>query len=177
MKKTGLLIMMTLFACFGAKAQGLPTDAETKKITFQETVPLDSVSREDIYQRSKDWIANFYKTDKYSPDDKANYKVGKEGSFEIQLTYDFKYKSQNNVSYNILIAQKEGKYRYTITDFKFYNVKLGAKTAQTLELTLSKMSGQNKNETITQVNKNISDVVTDMKRFLTTGKPENKEDW
>ncbi|HVD97794.1 MAG TPA: DUF4468 domain-containing protein [Cytophagaceae bacterium] len=177
MKKIAFVIILLFTGWSNVSAQGLPVDTETKKITYQETVTLDSVSRDDLYQRTKDWIANFYKTDKYSPDDKANYKVGKDGSFEIQLTYDFKYKSQNNVSYSILIGQKEGKYRFTITDFKIYNVKLGEKTAQSLEAAIAKMSGQNKNETVTQVNKNVNDVITDLKKFMTTGKPENKEDW
>jgi hypothetical protein len=174
-----ILIMIVLFLSgwLPVLAQSLPIDNETKKITFQETVPLDSVSREEIYNRTKEWMANFYKTNKYTLDDKANFKVGQDGSFEIQLTYDFKYKSQNNVNYTILIAQKEGKYRYTITDFKFYNLKLGAKTAQSLEVTVSKMSGQNKGEVVTQVNKEVSDVITNLKKFMVTGKPENKEDW
>lgn len=177
MKKRALIVFAMIVGWISAGAQGLPTDAETKKVTYQETVVLDSVSRDELYQRTKDWIANFYKTDKYSPDDKANYKVGKEGNFEVQLTYDFKYKSQNNVSYNILIGQKEGKYRITITDFKIYNVKQGEKTAQTLETALAKMSGQNKNEATTQINKNINDAIADLKKFMQTGKPENKEDW
>ncbi len=175
MKKAGLVIWMLVFGCLSGIAQGLPIDAETKKVTFQETVTLDSVSRDELYQRTKDWIANFYKTDKYSPDDKANYKVGKEGSFDIQLTYDFKYKSHNTVSYTILVGQKEGKYRFTITDFRI--LKVGEKIIQPLEGAMAKMSGQNKTETTTQVNKNINDLITDFKRFMTTGKPENKEDW
>lgn len=175
MKKAGLIIWMLLVACLYVNAQGLPVDPETKKITYQETITLDSVSRDDLYQRSKDWIANFYKTDQYSPDDKANYKVGKDGYFNIQLTYDFKYKSDNTVTYNILIAQKEGKYRVTITDFTIQ--KVGEKTKQSLETAMAKMSGQNKAEATTQVNKNVNDIITDLKKFMITGKPESKEDW
>jgi hypothetical protein len=175
MKKAGLIIWMLLVGCIGINAQGLPVDTETKKITYQETIVLDSVSRDEIYQRSKDWIAIFYKTDKYSPDDKANYKVGKDGYFDIQLTYDFKYKSHNTVTYNILIAQKEGKYRVTITDFTIQ--KVGEKIVQSLEAVMAKMSGQNKGEATTQINKNVNDVITDLKKFMITGKPENKEDW
>jgi len=171
----GMLLMLLINDI--VVGQGLPIDPETKKVTFQETVAIDTVNREELYVRSKDWISNFYKTDKYNPDDKANYKIGKDASFDVQLTYDFKYKSHNNVSYTIVIAQKEGKYRYTITDFRFYNVKLGEKTIQTLEAAMSKMSGQNKSETIAQINKSVADIIADMKRYISTGKPENKEDW
>ncbi len=175
MKKAGLIIWMVLITWAIASAQGLPVDTETKKVTFQETVSLDTVSRDELYQRSKDWISIFYKTDKYSPDDKANYKIGKDGELDIQLTYDFKYKSHNTVTYSILIAQKEGKYRVTVTDFKIQ--KVGEKTIQTLETAMAKMSGQNKTEAVTQINKGVNDVIEDLKKFMITGKPENKEDW
>jgi K+ transporter len=177
MKKLTLLIVLGFLSATVLFAQNLPVDTETKKITFQETVSLDSLSREEIYQRSKEWIANFYKTDKYALDDRANFKVAKEGSFEIQLTYDYKYKSQNNVGYTVQIAQREGRYRYTITDFTFYNLKTGVKTAQNLEVALAKMSGQNKGEATTQINKEIADVVEALKKFLLTGKVESREDW
>lgn len=177
MRKFKLMAIVILFVSALANGQGLPIDQETKKILFQETVSMDSVSRDELYIRGKEWIMNFYKTDKLTPDDKANFKIGKEGVVDVQLTYDYKYKSHNNVSYSLLIGQKEGKYRYTLTDFRIYNVKLGEKTAQTLELAMSKMSAQNKSETTAQLNKAISDVIADMKRFIETGKPENKEDW
>jgi len=178
MKKfASLLFLMIAFTLTSAIGQSLPIDPETKKITYQETVQLDSISQEELYNRSKDWIANFFKTDKFEPNDLANYKIGKIGSFDIQLTYDFKYKSTNNVSFSLVIGQKDGRYRYTITDFRFYNTKLGEKTTQGLEAQMAKMSGQNKSETNTQIAKSVNDMITDMKRFITTGKPENKEDW
>lgn len=178
MKKVAfLLLLMVSMSSHMVNGQSLPIDPETKKITYQETVQLDSVSQEELYNRSKDWIANYFKTDQFTPNDKANYKIGKVGSFDIQLTYDFKYKSVNNVSFTLIIAQKEGRYRYTITDFRFYNTKLGEKTTQGLEAQMAKMSGQNKSETTTQVAKNVDEMITDMKRYITTGKPENKEDW
>jgi hypothetical protein len=176
MKKLLTLLFVVAF-CGNLFSQGLPTDAETKKFTFQETVPLDSVTRDVIYERCKYWIANYYKTDKYDLDDKLNYKVSKGGNFSIKLTYDFKYKSDNNVSYTITLNQKEGKYRYTITDFKIYNVSTGAKSVLPLEAAYAKMSAQNKSETSSQITKEVGVITDELKKVMKTGKIESKEDW
>src|SRR3954469_19291196 len=126
MKKIISLILF-LITSFGVLAQTLPTDPETKKITYQETVNLDSLSKAQLYERCKHWMTNYYKSTKFDMDDKIN-KITMSGYFLVTLTYDFKYKSENNVSYTITFNLKEGKYRYTITDFRFYKVTAGPKT-------------------------------------------------
>src|SRR5690554_1611730 len=126
-------LVFSVFMFFDCRAQSFPTDPETNKIIFQETISLDSLSQATLYQRSKDWMTDYYKSNKFDFDDKENFKTGIEGYFVITMLYDFKYKNNYNVTYNITLAQKEGKYRYSLTDFMIYDVKNGAKTAQGVE--------------------------------------------
>ncbi|MDB5273471.1 MAG: hypothetical protein JWO58_1838 [Chitinophagaceae bacterium] len=176
-KKEWMLMVFTLTSFVSLQAQNLPIDAETKKVLYQETVEIDSLTKDVLNERAKTWMTHFYKSDKLDMNDVANSRIMKEGYFIIKLTYDYKYKSENNVSYMITIASKEGKYRYSITDFKFYNIKSGPKTMVTLEAAYAKMNTQNKGETNTQIPKEIATLVEDLKKFMSTGLIKNKDDW
>ena len=176
MKK--IIAFIAIYLCgVGAQAQSLPLDPESKKIKYEETVQNDSLTKAVLYQRAQEWMIKFYKSEQFDVRDAEAAKVKRDGSFEIKLTYDFKYKSLNNVSYSILIGCKEGKYRYTITDFRFYNKKSGANAEQPLEAAYAKMSTQNKNETNAQVAKEVQLVIDDLKKYLATGLIKDKEDW
>ena len=179
MNVKSILLLTALTAVFAltGQAQNLPIDAETKKVMYQETVEIDSLTKDLLAERAKIWMKQFYKSDKLDMNDVANSRIMKEGYFIIKLTYDYKYKSENNVSYMITIASKEGKYRYSITDFKFYNIKSGPKTMVPLETAYAKMNTQNKGEANTQIPKEIATLVEDMKKFMSTGLVKNKDDW
>ncbi len=176
-KKTVLSLCFALFSFVAIQAQGLPIDPETKKVLYQETVSNDSLTKDVLFERAQAWLKHFYKSDKFDMKDIANSRLVKEGYFSIKLTYDFKYKSENNVSYNITISCKEGKYRYSITDFKFYNIKSGPKTIVALEAAYAKMNTQNKGEANAQIPKEVSTFIDDLKKFMSTGLVKNKDDW
>jgi hypothetical protein len=177
LKNVLVLSVLLLSVSLGAHAQNLPTDPETKKITFQETVESDTLTKDVLYERSMQWIKNYYKSDRFDMNDVVKSRVMKESYFVIKLTYDYKYKSDNNITYMMTIESKEGKYRYTLTDFRFYNVKSGPKTQLTLEASYAKMNTQNKGETVTQVNKEVSLIIEDLKKFMSTGQIKNQDDW
>jgi len=172
-----LLVAFTAFI-YTSKAQSpFPIDQTTNKIAWQETIPLDSVTKDEMYERCKRWLAHYYKSSTFDIDNKAIYTVSKTDGFIISLTYDFKYKSQNKISYTITLNQKDGKYRVTLTDFKFYNTQSGAKTQVPLETAYSKMTGQNKSETSSQVLKEVNTVLADLKTFMKTGAVKTQDDW
>lgn len=156
---------------------GLPIDPLTNKITWQETIPLDSITRDEMFDRCKRWLAHYYKIESFTIDSKVSYTVATNADFIINLTYDFKYKSQNKISYVITLNQKEGKYRVTITDFTFYKVSSGVKTQLPLEQAYAKMTSQNKGETTAQVKTEIDKVLADLKIFMVKGYVKTQDDW
>ncbi|MFL5729165.1 MAG: DUF4468 domain-containing protein [Cytophagaceae bacterium] len=167
---------LLITASLSLSAQTLPTDAETKKITFQETVNMDSLSKSMLYDRCKNWMTNYYKSTKFDLDDKSS-RIGMSGYFLVTLTYDFKYKAEYNVAYNISFNLKDGKYRYTITDFTVYKVATGPKTVQPAETAYAKMTTANKKEFVTQVNAEVSKLIEDMKVAVKSGKMKDQDDW
>ena len=172
-----LVFILLCFVVAFAKAQTLPTDPETKKITFQETITLEAISKADLFERAKSWMTNYYKTNKFDMLNEADSKIVHEGSLAIMLTYDFKYKAEYDVLYNITMQAKDGRYRYNITDFKIYNVKNGRKTAETLEGYYAKARTTNKPEIVNQVTAELNKLTTELKTAMETGKQKDKNDW
>lgn len=158
-------------------AQNLPTDPETNKVILQETVDIDTVGKAELYERAKEWMTVLFKSSKFDVNDKVNYKLVNEGNFPVSFKYDFKYTSNNTVTYNLTIDLKEGKYRYTLSDFKVYDTNIGPKAAQTLEAYFQKMKTASKGEFVTNFNNETTKIVADMKQFMATGKGEEKDDW
>lgn len=174
------LVALSLFFSLNllSNAQsGLPIDPLTNKVTWQETIPLDSITRDEMFDRCKRWLAHYYKIESFTVDSKVSYTVATNADFIINLTYDFKYKSQNSISYTITLNQKEGKYRVTITDFTFYKVSAGVKTKLPLEQAYAKMTSQNKTETTAQVKTEIDKVLADLKIFMVKGYVKTQDDW
>jgi hypothetical protein len=169
-------VFIFLVTSLSVFAQTLPTDPETKKITYQETLAMDSLSKAQLYERCKNWMTNYYKSTKFDADDKIS-KVAMSGYFIVTLSYDFKYKSDYNVSYTITFNLKEGKYRYTITDFAVYKVASGPKTIQPAEAAHAKMATANKKEFVTQVTAEINKIIEDMKVAIKSGKMKDQDDW
>ncbi len=160
-----------------AKAQSLPTDPETKKITYQEAITLEGISKSDLFERAKNWMTETYKTNKFDLENATEGKVQHEGYFTIMLTYDFKYKTEYDVLYNLTMQVKDGKYRYIITDFKIYNSKNGRKTAEGLEGYYAKARTSNKPEIVNQVTAELNKLTTELKTAMETGKQKDKSDW
>ena len=177
MKFIHYFLFCCLICSFTTQAQVLPIDSTTRKVTFQEMVSLDSLSKDTLYTRASEWMANYYKTSKFDINDMAGGKLGIEGYFVVSLTYDFKYKSENNVAYDILIIQKDGKYKYSLTNLCIYSVKTSPKSAQPLETASAKMRTQNKKEFVSQLNSQVKTITEDLKETMTTGKIKKVDAW
>ncbi len=137
--KPVLLNVLLHILCFNLFAQqaNLPKD-ETGKITFYEVVKLDSVKKELLLNNAFQYLAGLHLPElNATSKKKKNYKkinkkiaglpieidsaVGK-----VQSRYAFKvYKGQyakhadGEISYDITLEVKEGRYRYIFTNFIF----------------------------------------------------------
>lgn len=177
MTKKLYLFASFLLSVFWANAQLNNIDPETQKVLYQETVTIDSLKKEQIFKRAYDWMTNNFKTNKFDVNDKVNYKLANEGSFPLSYTYDFKYKSNNTVTYSFTIEIKDGKYRYTFKDFKVYDDKLGPKTSQPVEAAYQKMKSNIKKEFSNKFNAEIENIINDLKKGISSAPTEESEDW
>lgn len=96
----------------------VPVDEETKMIVYQEVVEVEG-SKKDLFIRCIDWVNNFYKNP-VSVTKVRNFESGKiKGSHQFRITdeEDGYTRNAGTVMYSFLIELKDGRYRYTITDF------------------------------------------------------------
>ncbi|MFM2225492.1 MAG: hypothetical protein RJA07_1694 [Bacteroidota bacterium] len=96
--------------------ENLPIDTTTNKITFTDVVLTNGVSKEQLYERAKAWMINYYKSDQFSINDKEAGRLTKEGMFTKTYNGREGKTSTTNHFYNITIYIKEGKYKYVISD-------------------------------------------------------------
>lgn len=119
MKVKLILLSSLIFMSVLSFGQKLPIDPETKKITFTEVVELP-VKMDDLYSRAKTWFVTGSGATKLALelDDKETGKmIGKVVNAQAVKNPPMGMFEVGNVSYTVTIIVKEGKYKYTFTDF------------------------------------------------------------
>ncbi|MDD6582022.1 MAG: DUF4468 domain-containing protein [Bacteroidales bacterium] len=126
MKKTLFiaLIMCIAVAGFAQKktippVPNVPMDDETGLITYKEVIQENGTAKE-LYDRALVWAKSYYKNTgeiiKSADAEKCEIKF--RGSVRIYSRLDDGKKiTKNVVYYNFTLQCREGRYRYTITDF------------------------------------------------------------
>lgn len=110
--KTILIIIFLSVSVF-AFAQVPPMDGETGKFKYTEVVPVAGASKNDLYTRAKSWVASNYPSSaNITMDDKEEGKIICKGNFPITLMG-----AKQTIDNTFTIEVKEGRYKYTFTDF------------------------------------------------------------
>jgi hypothetical protein len=120
----GLLILLST-NCFRAFAQDdLPVPIKENSIYYEEVVKVDSMLKKDaLYQKTKLWVAqNFVTTGNFNP---IQYEDRDNGVITIRIPLKqfesnfFIHVYFVNVSTVGTIQLKDGRYKYTFTDFLY----------------------------------------------------------
>jgi hypothetical protein len=120
----GLLILLST-NCSRASAQDdLPVPIKEKSIYYEEVVKVDSMLKKDaLYQKTKLWVAqNFVTTGNFNP---IQYEDRDNGVITIRIPLKqfesnfFIHVYFVNVSAVGTIQLKDGRYKYTFTDFLY----------------------------------------------------------
>lgn len=126
MKKISLFLLFVVATtlCFAQKNKlpeepALPIDENTKLVTYKDVVKEPGTPQE-LYDRAMVWVKNFYKNTaeviKSSDRDKAVIEM--RSSVRIYgKQKDGTPHFRNIVYYNFKLECRDGRYRYTITDF------------------------------------------------------------
>ena len=120
-----LIASAMIFTGSGLKAQNttskIPVDPDTKLITYKEVVTTAGKPAE-LYNRAIEWVNKQYK----NPADATKVRDPSSGIIEIIHRFEITQKVQGVtlmaaiVDYSLKLELKDGRYRYTITN---YNVK------------------------------------------------------
>lgn len=117
-----LILSLALLLSAATKAQTFPLDSTTQKVDYQTVVHVDSVSKDELFTRAREWFALAFKDSKevIQMDDRANGKlIGKgttKGYFKV-LLMDYPFRTRFTLS----VICKDSRYRYEMTDFVIIN--------------------------------------------------------
>jgi hypothetical protein len=124
---TGFVAIVFTMIAAGSRAQEvtpkMPVDEETKLITYKEVVTVEGTKRE-LFNRAIEWIGKNYK----NPADVTKVREPETGLIElvhrIELSFDDQgvTRAGGIVDYTLRIELKDGRYRYTFTNFNLKQV-------------------------------------------------------
>ena len=123
MKKI-LVILAFFLISENATSQQFPINDKTGKVSFENIVKVDSVSKSDLYIRASEWFAKKFNSANsvIQMQDKDAGKIIGKGNITAYGHYG-SYES-GIWKFTISFASKEGRFRYAITDI--YHEKGGA---------------------------------------------------
>lgn len=109
MKHTLALFALLLFA-LSLIAQ-LPVDSATQKITYVEIVEVDSTSKDDLYFRAREWVANafVFSQDVIQMASRESGKIVGKGAIELN--------QYSAIKFTLTLDFKDNRYRYVATNF------------------------------------------------------------
>ncbi|MDR6195208.1 DUF4468 domain-containing protein [Siphonobacter sp. SORGH_AS_0500] len=130
MKKVLLTSFILLSLVTIVKAQDLPVDKESGKITYSEVVDVPGSSKVELYGRALTWFAQSFKSSKsvLQVEDKDNGKIIGKGNIPIIIKVPIMGNTDAGwVNAMFTIVSKDGKYKYTIDNF-YHERPLGKNT-------------------------------------------------
>jgi len=111
-----ILLTLSLFlTVLSSKAQELPVNSKSGKITFMKTVDAEGLTAQQLYDIAKQWgDSNNYTVE----EDKAGEKITFKASCKVKYpAVKSSKKKEGDVQFKFQFGAKEGKYRYIFTDF------------------------------------------------------------
>jgi hypothetical protein len=131
MKKPILLFLLTLISLAvqaqrkveAAFAPEMPVDSITHLITYEGVLEVKGVVAPELYKRTLDWFRSYYKN--------PSEVIRENDSLKMRITGKPRFKIQNPpdknglktdagmVQYTIMVAAKDGRFRYELTEFNW----------------------------------------------------------
>lgn len=115
--KTILLILALGLAACTAHSQNFPRNANGK-IEFQEVIDAVGLTPQEIIKRTTAWASSYLVTPEIASqtEDRVIVKVSNTSKRGAMYTYELKY--------TLVVEGKDGKYRYTLSNFEILEVGL-----------------------------------------------------
>ena len=113
-----ILILSILFTNVGLLGQKLALDSISGKYQALGVVTVDSLKKEFIFMKSKEWIALNYKGSKdvIKFEDGGLGKIIIVGGFPAKLLLH-----EGRIDHTLILEFKDNRFRYNYTDFSYYS--------------------------------------------------------
>jgi hypothetical protein len=138
MKKIFFLTAWLLVVSLGLYAQSaseptLPVDTETRKVTYTGVVPVKDANQSELYTRAKLWLFQTYdevKVIKVDEKDAGLLIIRAYTDIPVRLSQMATIPTKQEVGYTLMLNFKDGRYKYTITNYQLISGELSGSLEQ-----------------------------------------------
>jgi hypothetical protein len=155
---------------------GMPYNAEKKAFVYDEVVQVAGVSKGQLYQRTIDWIADYFKKQ-----NKIVQKDSVQGFIKIKdrvqlFRMDKKQKVLDHViEYHMDIFFQDGRYKYSVYKFMVFADANSQPIERWMNVTYTPVEVAK--QKYANLNAEIQPTITNLKNFMQTGKVKKDETW
>ena len=158
----------------------LPMDELTHKITYEEVVDVPGKSADELYKKMMAWFRTYYKNpgEVIRENDSIKRSVTGKPRFRISNPPDKEGTRSDGglVQYTITMAAKDGRFKYTLTDFNWKGNSYYA-CEKWYDTALPSHTGA-MDEYLRQTDNYAKTTIADFKNSIINDKPgKNKDDW
>lgn len=163
MKKHSLLFLI-IFAFTTAFGQTLKLDSITGKYQSTGIIIVDSLKKDALFLKTKEWIALNYKSanDVIQLADKESSKIILKGNFSTNM-----FMKEGSLEHTLILSFKDGKLRYSYTDLSYYSSGSGKMNFE------SNMAFKKKIFATTE--EDISSSIASLKKYLLSNSKKDNE--
>lgn len=116
-----IALIFFIFFINKAFSQQLPIDSITNKVSFSEVVSIENISKSELYNRAKQWIAITFKSASsvIQLDDKESGIIISKGFSIIYINNGIAGIISQKMYYTLYLHIKDGRYKYNFTDIYY----------------------------------------------------------
>lgn len=164
--KRQLLLFLIFFAFTTAYGQSLKLDSLSGKYQSTGVVQVDSLKKDVLFLKTKEWITLNYKSanDVIQLTDKENCKIILKGAFSTNM-----FMKEGWLEHTLVFDFKDGKFRYSYTDFSYYSSGSGKMNFESKSLGFKK-------RIFATTEEDISSSIASLKKYLSDNSKKNN-DW
>jgi hypothetical protein len=186
-----LLLIIILFQHLGAYCQNklhgvLPLN-ENNLVAYEGVDSLPNKSKEDIYNRSKEWIFDAFKSGKnvLQLDDKETFTITGNGNF-TNIWGEGLAPTDMRVSFKIKVIAKDNRYKYIVSDiyldysmdFGVGGIKYFNEDIENWQMRKGKLYREkNAVKYLTKLNEDILNLIESFKTYMHKESDATKKDW
>jgi hypothetical protein len=155
-------------------------------LIYSEVVPVDSVSKKDLYNRAMHWFVRYYQDAAkvlrlYNKEE--GELVGK-WIFRFDPTSVYNQSIRGNIEYTVKIFVRDGRYKFQVSDFIHlpegstgFGVITASQKAPVIPYETSKWANKVWNEMKEVIQHNIDALIPSLKRAMETPVESERTDW
>ncbi|MCB9230782.1 MAG: DUF4468 domain-containing protein [Bacteroidia bacterium] len=115
-----LIILAPFYAFSQLKGVDIPVNEETKKVTYSEVIQVESQTKENLFIAALDWATRTFNSGDAAIEyeDKSSGTIAGKGRIPVELK-GWAASMTNFVRFYFKIEVKDGRFRYTFTDFVY----------------------------------------------------------